>query len=171
MRRLRPRARWRTPLRRSTPGVCTAPAAAVDVAADRLAVETERLHAAVEELGVPSDDVPRHGTDRDGTLDLVEERRHGGGVGTVDAVLRLPGTQDAIGRPEARARVHDGGAADALPERQGDRRTAERHSGAAAAVQALEALHRRSVEIVLREVRAFLEDDDAKPRARQLVRH
>src|SRR5207249_3889913 len=93
--------------------------AAVDVAADRLAVETERLHAAVEELGVPSDDVPRHGTDRDRALDLVEERRHGGGVGAVDAVLDLPRAQDAIGRAEARARVHDGGTADALPERQG----------------------------------------------------
>src|SRR5207249_9407200 len=105
--------------------------AAVDVAADRLAVETERLHAAVEELGVPSDDVPRHGTDRDGALDLVEERRHGGGVGAVDAVLCLPRPEDAIGRAEARARVHDGRTADALAERQRDRRTAERHGGPA----------------------------------------
>src|SRR5207253_6549617 len=87
------------------------------------------------------------------------------------AVLGLPRPKDPIGSAEARARVHDRGAADAFAEGQGDRRTAERQGGPAAAVQTLDALHRRSVEIVLREVRAFLEDDDAKPRARELVRH
>src|SRR5207237_999101 len=121
MRRFRPRAGWRTPLRASSPGVWIAPAAAttigastrsrpraavaaVDVAQERRAVQAERAHAAVEELGVPSGEVPRHGTDADHALHLVEIGRHRRRVGVGDAVLGFPGAEDAVRRPETGAR-------------------------------------------------------------------
>ena len=156
---------------RAAEGALPAAVAAVDVAPDRLAVETERLDAPVEELGVAADDLPRHGADRDGPLDLVEVGRHRERVGAFDALLGLPGAQHPVGCAEAGARVDHRGAADALPEGQRDGRTPECQGRAAAAVEALHALHRRPVEVGLREIGALLEHDHAKAAACELVRH
>ena len=156
---------------RTPEGALAAPVAAVDVAEDRRAAKAERLDAAIEELGVPPDDLPGHGADRDGPLDLVEVGRHGARVGVLHALVGLPGTQHPVRRAEAGAGVDDRGAADTLAERQGDGGTPEGEGGAAAAVKTLHALHRRTVEIVLREVGALLEHEHAKTGACQLMRH
>src|SRR5207249_5461124 len=155
---------------RAAEGALAAAAAAGDVAVDGLAAEPEGAHTPVEDLGVPPDDLPRHGADADHALHLVEVGRHGRRVGVGDPVLAGPRAEHACRRAEAGAGVDHRRPAHALPERQRDRRAAEGHGRAAVSVEALYSLHGRAREVGLREVAALLEDDDTEPGARELVR-
>src|SRR6058998_2569126 len=90
---------------RAAEGALAAAAAADDVAMDGLAAEPEGAHAPVEDLGVPPDDLPRHGADADHVLHLVEVRRHGRRVGIGDPVLAGPRAEHAHRRAEAGAGI------------------------------------------------------------------
>ena len=154
---------------RTAEGALAAAPAADDVPMDRLTVETEGVHPLVEELGVPSDDLPRHGADAERALHLVEVGRHGGGVRALQPVATFPLAEYAIRCPEAGAGVDDRRPAHALAEGDGERRSAERDRGAAVPVEALHPLEGRTDEVPLREVGALLENDDAEAGTRELA--
>src|SRR2546430_1121442 len=99
---------------RTAEGALAAAPAADDVPMDRLTVETEGVDSLIEELGVPSDDLPRHGPDADRALHLVEVGRHGGGVRALHTIATFPLAEYAIRCPGAGAGVDDRRPAHAL---------------------------------------------------------
>ena len=109
-------------VRRAAERAHAAAAAAVDVAADRFAVQAELLHAAPEDARVLAEQLFGHRLHVLDALDAIEERLHRFGIYTGQAEIALPSLENSIGRAEARAGVDQRCAAEAHAHRHGDRR-------------------------------------------------
>ena len=145
--------------RRAAEGADAGAPAAARVAAQVAARPAEPLGAAADRRRVAAGQLGGHLGDADRRLDALEDR-----VGDrVDAVLGAPAREHGGRRAEAGARVDERRPARAAPERQHQRRAADRGHLAAVAVEPRERVARAAGRVREAARGALLEHDHAQP--------